>query len=127
VVFDPAGRLLVVRRGHEPAAGKWSLPGGRVEAGESSPAAVQREVLEETGLQVHVGAIVGSVELPAARDVVYDVTDFRAIVVGDPEALRAGDDATDVAWVTRQEFEALDCSPGLVQTLGDWRIWPALS
>jgi 8-oxo-dGTP diphosphatase len=127
VVFDSTGRLLVVRRGHEPAAGTWSLPGGRIEAGESLPAAVQREVLEETGLHVVVGTVVGSVELPATDGVVFDVTDFKAAVVGDVDALRAGDDATDVAWVTREELEALDCSPGLVQTLCEWLIWPALS
>ena len=50
VIHDPAGRLLLIRRGHDPHRGLWSLPGGRIEAGESPEQAVVREVREETGL-----------------------------------------------------------------------------
>lgn len=100
------------------------MPGGRVEPGEPLAAAVQREVLEETGLHVDVGEIVGTVQIPFGSDVVYDVTDFRATVVGGATALVAGDDADEVAWVSRQEFEALECSPGLADTLRKWAVWP---
>jgi 8-oxo-dGTP diphosphatase len=127
LVFDASGRLLVVRRWHAPAAGQWSLPGGRVEPGESQAAAVEREVLEETGLRVRVGEAVGSVKIPAAGGDVYDVTDFRATVVGDATAPTAGDDATEVAWVSRPDFEALDTSPGLAQTLRKWQVWADLT
>jgi 8-oxo-dGTP diphosphatase len=123
IVFDPNSRLLVVRRRHAPAAGLWSLPGGRVEPGESLVAAVEREVLEETGMRVRVGEVVGSVKIPAGHGVVYDVTDFRATVTGETRTPTAGDDATQVAWVTRTELENLDTSPGLVQTLVKWQIW----
>src|SRR5262245_49581335 len=47
VVLDSAGRLLLVRRAREPGRGRWSLPGGRVEAGETAAAAAVREVREE--------------------------------------------------------------------------------
>src|SRR3954466_12295448 len=63
VVRDAAGRLLLVRRGHAPGRGLWSLPGGRVEPGESVEQAVAREVREETGLTVRAGAPVGRVTI----------------------------------------------------------------
>ena len=50
VVHDAAGRLLMVRRANEPGRGQWSLPGGRVEPGESDASALARELREETGL-----------------------------------------------------------------------------
>jgi 8-oxo-dGTP diphosphatase len=57
VVLD-ARRVLLVKRAHEPLKGQWSLPGGRVELGETLQQAVAREVQEETGLDVDVGPIV---------------------------------------------------------------------
>ena len=51
IIKDPAGRLLLIKRGHAPQAGRWSLPGGRVEPGESDEQAVIREIREETGLR----------------------------------------------------------------------------
>ena len=52
------GRVVLVKRGHEPAAGEWSLPGGALELGETLEAGAAREVLEETGLEVEVGPLV---------------------------------------------------------------------
>lgn len=122
IVLDSAGRLLVIRRAHPPAAGRWSLPGGRVEPGETLAAAVRREVLEETGLQVQVTEVVGAVDLPGPEGDVYDVTDFRATVLGAASPV-AGDDAAAVAWVDRAEFEALNSSPGLAEHLAEWGVW----
>jgi 8-oxo-dGTP diphosphatase len=122
VVQDDAGRLLLIRRGHEPSRGLWSLPGGRVEPGESLEAAVVREVREETGLDVRVGAAVGSVRIPAGA-VVYDVTDFACTPLDAAEPV-AGDDADAVAWVDAAGLDGLACTPRLVQTLRGWGVLP---
>lgn len=111
VVRDEAGRLLLVRRAHEPSRGLWSLPGGRIEAGESAAAAAAREVREETGLDVSVGRLLQTVELAGG----YVVHDFAATVIGGE--LCAGDDASDVRWCTDDEVAAMPLSPGLLDEL----------
>jgi 8-oxo-dGTP diphosphatase len=111
VVRDDAGRLLLVRRAHEPGLGKWSLPGGRIEDGETPSQAAAREVLEETGLLVAVGELLQTVELWGA----YLVHDFAATVVGG--RLEAGDDASDVRWCTADDVDLLDLSTGLLDEL----------
>jgi len=107
VVRDADGRLLLIRRGHAPSMGLWSLPGGRVEPEESPVQAAAREVLEETGLQVEVGDLLASVRIGD-----YLVHDFAAVVVGG--TLRAGDDATDARWCSFDEAELLPLTPGLL-------------
>src|SRR4029450_2787370 len=71
LVYDEERRLLVVRRANEPGRGLWSIPGGRVEPGEDDPAAVAREVAEETGLTVEVGDLVGEVERDGPQGTLY--------------------------------------------------------
>ncbi len=125
IVHDEQGRLLVVRRGRAPGLGKWSIPGGRVEAGEALADAARREVREETGLRVDVQGVVGTIELPgASAGDSYQVTDFVATVVagssGEPVA---ADDATDARWVTQDELIALDTTAGLTDALRAWGVW----
>ena len=64
IVRDGAGRLLLIKRGHDPEAGFWSLPGGRIEPGESDTEALVREMREETGLTVRPGPLIGAVQRP---------------------------------------------------------------
>ncbi len=118
VVLDGAGRLLLVRRGREPSRGLWSLPGGRVEPGETPEQACVREVLEETGLVVRVRRHVGRVRRGGPAGTTYVIDDFACdLVRGD---LRAATDAADVRWVTDEELRQLALSPLLLETLGEW-------
>jgi 8-oxo-dGTP diphosphatase len=120
IVRDDRGRLLMVRRGHAPSAGTWSVPGGRVEPGESDADAVAREVREETGLEVRPNELVGHVERPGPGGVVYDIFDYAAVVVSGQ--LTAGTDAVDARWVSEDQLPTLECSPGLVRELLSWGV-----
>jgi ADP-ribose pyrophosphatase YjhB (NUDIX family) len=123
VVHDERGRLLLVRRGNPPSRGLWSVPGGRVEAGEAEEAAVVREVAEETGLAVSVGALLGRVRIPG-DGVVFTVADFVCSPTRPEQTPVAGDDAADVGWVDAAELAALPCTPGLVAALAGWGVLP---
>jgi ADP-ribose pyrophosphatase YjhB (NUDIX family) len=105
VIEEPAGdaRVLLVRRGRPPGLGRWSLPGGRVEAGERLVDAVAREMAEETGLAVEVGALLEVVEI-LDPEVHYVVLDYACRCVGG--ALRAGDDAAAAEMVRVDELAA---------------------
>ncbi|WP_141577989.1 NUDIX hydrolase [Actinomadura sp. WMMA1423] len=120
IVRDGDGRLLLVRRGRPPGEGLWSIPGGRVEPGEDDAAALVRELREETGLDVLVGPLAGTVERPGPGGVVYEIYDYTATVCGG--TLRAGDDAEDARWVAPAELDALPLTPGLVDALSGWGV-----
>ncbi|MFW3171901.1 NUDIX domain-containing protein [Geodermatophilus sp. CPCC 206100] len=124
VVLDARGRLLLVRRGHEPSRGLWSVPGGRVESGETTAAAVEREVREETGLAVRAGAELGRVRIPGAG-VVYDVVDLACTLLEPDAAPVAGDDADAVTFADAEELARLRCTPLLLETLRGWGALPA--
>jgi 8-oxo-dGTP diphosphatase len=121
VVHDDAGRLLLIRRGHEPGRGLWSIPGGRVEAGESRAEAVEREVREETGLRVTAGAALGSVHLPGPG-VTFDVVDLVCTLVDPGQEPVAGDDADAVLFADAPTLAGLRCTPDLLETLSRWGV-----
>jgi 8-oxo-dGTP diphosphatase len=123
VIKDRDGRLLLIKRGHEPGAGLWSLPGGRIEAGETHYQAVAREVLEETGLRVECRRLLGTAELPGPDGAVIHVSDYLAEVTGGE--LAAGDDAADAAWVTAADLDRLPLTNGLAGYLTAWGAYPA--
>ncbi len=120
IVRDGDGRFLLVRRGRPPSEGLWSIPGGRVEPGEDDAAAVARELREETGLDVHVGPLTGVVERPGPGGVTYEIYDYAATVAGG--TLRAGDDASEVRWVSPEALRKLPTAPGLLDALTQWGL-----
>jgi 8-oxo-dGTP diphosphatase len=109
------GALLLVRRATEPGRGLWSLPGGRVEPGEAVTDAVERELLEETGLRGRCGDLVGWAER-RGDDHHFVILDFAA-VVEDPSPPRAGTDAAAARWVETSDVPGLDLVDGLAEFL----------
>ena len=127
VVHD--GRLLLVRRGNEPGRGLWSVPGGRLEPGETVAEGCSREVLEETGLRVIPGGLAGRVERDAPGGGVYVIDDLDAVVAPDAAvaadgrpALVAGDDADDTCWAGLGDLARLPLVPQLMDTLEGWGV-----
>lgn len=120
VIKDEAGRLLLIKRGHEPGKGLWSIPGGRIEPGESDEAALVREVREETGLVVTAGRLVGTVRRPGGAGTVLDIRDYAAEVTGG--TLTAGDDADDAAWAGGADLHGLPLTDGLLDALRSWGV-----
>jgi 8-oxo-dGTP diphosphatase len=123
VVHDGQGRLLLVRRGHAPSAGLWSVPGGRVEAGESEAEAVVRELAEETGLRVRPDRVLGRVRIDG-EGVVFTVTDWACTALDPDRQPVAGDDAAEVAFVDAADLSELDLAPGVLAALSGWGVLP---
>jgi 8-oxo-dGTP diphosphatase len=116
VVVDD-DRLLMIRRGRGPAAGEWSLPGGRVEGGELLAEAVVRELREETGLEVVCGDLLGWLER-MGDDHHFVILDFVATLLGPDNAEPvAGDDAAEAAWVPLHEVADHRLVEGLAEFL----------
>jgi 8-oxo-dGTP diphosphatase len=114
------GRLLLILRGRDPGSGQWSLPGGRVRPGETLVQAVRRELREETGLEGHVGPLVGLAERISPGNHHFVILDFW--VDPEPGHARPGDDAKDCTWASRADLDGLDCVPGLYDWLAAHRI-----
>lgn len=109
VILSDAGQVLIVKRGQEPLAGQWSLPGGMLEIGETLEAGVAREMLEETGLVVSVGPVVevfDRILLDDTGQVRYHfvLIDYLCRVRGG--VLRAGSDVEAAEFVNPQVVAA---------------------
>lgn len=127
IVVD-ADRFLLVQRGQQPSLGMWSIPGGRLEDGETPEEGCAREVLEETGIGVDVGALVGTVERDSPGGGVYVIADFLCTPAYDGAVPTAGDDAVDARWFDVAGLVALDAdglmAPGVLAALRTWHLLP---
>lgn len=122
VVCFRRDEVLLVRRDKAPLAGRWSIPGGRIEWGESAKAAVLRELKEETGCEAALIGLVDVVDALFTRreraDEVwghYVLIDYAARwIAGEP---RAGDDAREARFFTPAELQALDLWPETLRVI----------
>lgn len=102
---------MLVKRRHAPLAGRWSLPGGVLELGETLEGGIAREVLEETGLVVDVGPLVGVVDrivLDDVRRIRYHFVLVDYLCRPSGGALRSGSDASDAILVDPCELAPYD-------------------
>jgi ADP-ribose pyrophosphatase YjhB (NUDIX family) len=116
------GDLLLVKRDREPSKGLWTLPGGRLEPGETLREAIVREVREETGVDIDVDGLIGVAEWISRDDDGalahhYVILDFTARPRG--RDIRHGDDAADVRWVPAGELSDMQLTSGLLEFLAD--------
>lgn len=120
VVLD-GETVLLVRRSAEPLAGQWSLPGGKLELGETVEQAIIREVREETSLDIEPLRLLGVYDLidrdpTGAIRYHYVLVDWICTVSGGE--LCAGDDALEVCWARRDDlarFELADFTRNAIE------------
>jgi 8-oxo-dGTP diphosphatase len=91
--------VLLIRRGHEPYAGSFALPGGFVEIGETVENACRREALEETGIKVDVLRLVGVYSDPARDPRGHTVSVAFVTILPRAVAPKAGSDAAGAEWI----------------------------
>jgi ADP-ribose pyrophosphatase len=112
--------VLLVRRGQPPAEDLWAIPGGSVEIGETLQEAAEREILEETGIQIRALKPIYTfdvIDRDAAGKVRfhYVIVDLAAdYVLGEPSP---GDDAVEARWVSAKEIDGLAVSAATVKLL----------
>jgi len=114
VVYNNAGKILLVKRANEPNKGMWSIPGGAIELGETIYQAAEREVLEECSVKIKIQRF-----LDAAENMVKDekgrikyhyvIIDLLAKYVSGK--LKAGTDASDCGWFMPEEITGMDITP----------------
>ena len=110
VIWNEYDEFVLIRRGKPPRQGEWSIPGGRLEWGETLRDGAMREAMEETGLKIEILGFIDIVDSVTRNDSGipvrhYVLADFAARAVAG--SLRAGSDAADARWVPFGELERL--------------------
>jgi ADP-ribose pyrophosphatase YjhB (NUDIX family) len=115
IAFDDQGRVLLIQRGQPPGEGLWTVPGGRLELGETLEQGCAREVREETGLDVEVGALVEVVEriLPEGDRVGFHFVILDYLVTVRGGELSPATDVSDARWCDQQQLDTLPLTRGL--------------
>ncbi|MEM9964771.1 MAG: NUDIX hydrolase [Asticcacaulis sp.] len=112
-------KVLLIRRGRPPRQGHWSIPGGKLEFGETLHDAALRELHEETGCTARIGRLIQVYEL-IEEGFHYVLVDYLATYVqGEPQA---ADDASEARFVSFDEAEALMVEPDLKDVIRRARI-----
>ena len=114
ILIDQDERILLVKRGHAPQQGRWTIPGGRVERGETLMEALARELVTETGLSARLLSLAEVVEYIDANHH-YVILDYLADCPSG--TLRAGDDADDARFLTLDELRSYPTTTGLLPVL----------
>ena len=115
-------QILLIMRTKEPGAGKWSIPGGKIEIGETLFEAAKREVLEETGISVKINKAVNTYD-SIVRDeqgkikyhyfLVYCTAGY---IEGEPQI---SDESSEVVWTELDDVDGLDMNPVLKKIIHD--------
>ncbi len=120
VVLFKEDKMLLVLRGHEPSKGKWSIPGGVVELGETIREAAVREVLEECGLHVEIRDVVDVLDA-IVRDergqILYHYVLMDLLGICASGQLTVGSDIEDARWVSEEELTRFDLTEGVLPVI----------
>ena len=123
IVFNNKKQILLIQRNQAPAMGFWSIPGGKLEAGESLAEACQREIKEETGLNTDVKHIVAVVER-RVEGFHYVIIDYLALLVDEENSQPiAQSDVSEARWVSLEHLGDYDLVAGLAEII--WRTYNA--
>lgn len=125
VIQDSTGRFLLVQRENPPEQGHWTLPGGRVDPGETLEEAAIREVYEETRVTIRIVRELGQLTVPDGKGGTYEIHDFLAeLISGEPVA---GDDAADVGWFRPDELKGMTLTTDLIAYLTRYGVYSSSS
>lgn len=117
VVFGAGDEILLIKRGKPPHYGRWMVPGGTLEWGETLEEAAIREVREETGIHIEIETFVEIIEAitPGEDGFHFVIMDYAARAVSG--ALAADSDALDAVWAPLDSLDAYDLTPELLRVI----------
>lgn len=117
IAFNRHGEVLLIRRDQPPARGLWSVPGGKLEPGESLAEACQREFEEETGLKIRIVSLAALVER-RVENFHYVIADFLVELIGDSNPLpTASTDVSEACWISLDRLNDYETVPGLAEII----------